>query len=566
MVSGVSTAREAGSEGSVVETAAASGGHHLGSRLVRVTVAVGALAALLGAGLVVWMLVTGLADDEPPHVVDETPVTAMDLRARRAETSPVVARDPTAPDFVVAATRTDSPQLGCGLQVSGDGGHSWVSVEAVGTLPEGLASCYAPRVGFGADGRLVFSFVGVTSESPPQPDGLFVVTSEDHAQTFSQPRKVADGVTFATGVAVGGQAVEAVWLQADDAVDGGDDPAWPVGHTVVAATGDVNGLADPVVVADTEGLVAAPTVVAGPNGEATITYYQLPDEARADDDVAALVGVGPWELMVAHRPSADQGFAEPMSVAEFEWPLQPELTSGELPQESPQPYLLSRWGIAEAGLAIGAGWVCVAWSDTAGDGGQLEALASCSQDGAQTWGEPIHLGHGLAADAGGATQWLPQLAISPSGMVESIFYANHGGQGSVLADVWYASSTKPGDGFAEPSRLTSTSSHPAAAPARLGWYGTRLGLASGSGATVAAWADSRSGLPVYPSQTIFSAVIDTPGPRPVAVRWLGAGLLAGGLLLVGAALLGRRRTPHAHEAADGEDNSDGDAITERTER
>lgn len=107
--------------------------------------------------------------------------------------------------------------------------------------------------------------------------------------------------------------------------------------------------------------------------------------------------------------------------------------------------------------------------------------------------------------------------------------------------MWYASSGRPDEGFGEPLRLTSTNSHPAAAPARFGWYGTRLGLVSGADTTVAAWADSRSGLPVYPSQTVFAATIDPPAGDSNVEGWLGAGLLAGGLAVAGGGLTLRRR-------------------------
>lgn len=502
-----------------------------GSRLALVAGVAGILAALVGAGLLVWLVAASSAEEQS-RVEVEAPVTAMDLRQQEAVTSPVVARDPTTPDFVAAATRTDVPGPGCALQVSGDGGASWRPVDAVGELPEDLGGCHSPAVGFD-DRRLVFSFVGVSAAEPTQPAGLFVVTSDDHAQTFSQSRKVADLDTFATSVAVGPEGLHTAWLQggrSDPAEEG--QLAWPVGSRVVAAGGDPTGLDEPVAVSEGNGLVAAPAVAADPEGGTVVAYYQLPLTASTDDGVASLVSAGPWRLMVARR-TGDSGFGEPVGVAEVELPEQPDVVSGEPPSLA-YPHLVSRVGIAAPGVAARAGQVCVAWTDGVTD--TLEAFVGCSADGGQRWAQPVPLG---AAMPEKSAQWLPQVGLTPSGEVEAVFYAGWAEAEGRAVDVFYASVT-PGERFAEPLPLTSQSSRPQAAPLP-GWFGTRLGLTSASSTPVAAWADSRNGLSLYPSQAVFAATIDRPGRETKPAGWMAGVLLVGGVIAGAVGLRQRRR-------------------------
>jgi hypothetical protein len=296
-------------------------------------------------------------------------------------------------------------------------------------------------------------------------------------------------------------------------------------------------------VSDSDGLVAAPTVAADSDGGAVLAYYQLPATATTDGDVTTLVSRGPWRLMVAHRAGDGQGFGRPVAVADLELPDQPELTSGVLPSGHPQPHLVSRLGIAAPALAADGGTMCVGWSD--GAEGKLEAFVRCSKDGGASWAGPAGLGAGLDGDS---AQWLPQVALGPSGRIDAVFYSGWDNAGGRAADVFYASSIGPGQAFANPLRLTSQSSHLGSAPAP-GWFGTGLALTSGPDEALALWTDSRNGLRIYPSQTIFAATIDTPAGGP-ARRSGGAGVLvAAGLALAGTGLH-RRRVGDRYERAD----------------
>lgn len=508
------------------------------SRLLSVTVLVGVLAALAGGGLVGYMQLAGTESGDGPDVVSETPVTEMDLRGRMAVTSPVVAQDPTEPDFLAAATQGDAPGPGCALQVSGDRGHSWVQIEAVGTFPEGIEACYQPQVAFAADGRLVFSFVGMAGP-PPAPDGVFVVVSDDRGQTFTQPRRLADLDTITPRMTVSAEGIEMVWVDpVEEAEWGRVGPPWPMGPQLQAAIGDAGGLDEPVVVAEPDGLVAAPTIAGDPDGGAAVAYYELRAAARPDGGVASLAGEGPWRLMVAQRTGGGAGgFGEPVEVAELEWADQAvwesDLRAQEDAPEGLLPLLLTRWSIAEPGLAVRDGHVCVSWTDGRDDG--LQALVSCST-GESGWSSPTRLG----AEADGArVSWLPQVAISRSGQVQAVFHGRDDAAGEAV-DAWYASADEPGAEFTDVVRLTSRPSSPYASP-RPGWYGSRVGLASGADTAVAMWADSRNASELQPGQTLFSAVVDTPVGLPRPLGWVAGGLLVGGLVVAAGGLVAGRR-------------------------
>lgn len=503
-------------------------------RARRAVLLLGLVALVAGAALGAWALVG--APPGPPEVVNETPVTAMDLRARTAVTSPTVVRDPTEPAFLAAATQGDAPGPGCALQASGDGGDSWVQLEAYETFPEGIGACYQPQAAFAADGRLVFSFVGMAGP-PPAPEGVFAVASDDRG-TFTQTRRVADLDTVTPRLAASATGIEIVWVEpVEDAAWGRVGPPWPIGPQVLAAAGDAAGVGDPVAVAEPETLVAAPTVAADPDGATAVAYYELPEGADPEGGVASLAGSGPWRLMVAVREPGG-AFGEPVEVADLTWADQAvwdsELRADEEPPDALQPLLLTRWGIAEPGLTVQDGRICVAWTDGTETG--LRALASCSDSG-QSWSAPQPL---RPAAEGRPTSWLPQVAISPSGRVQAVYYGRDETR-TEMVDVWYAEAAGPGEAFTDPLRLNSEPSSPRSSP-RPGWFGSRLGLASGTDAAVAMWADTRNAFELQPNQTLFSATVRTARAAARPLLWVAGGVIVLGLTMIGAAFVGRRAT------------------------
>lgn len=87
-------------------------------------------------------------------VSDNRPPTAMNQIVKPANNSPSLVADPTDGRFVVLANRLDASDFGCALQVSGDGGHSWIPADPVPNLPPGAEKCYAPEAAFDRTGRL----------------------------------------------------------------------------------------------------------------------------------------------------------------------------------------------------------------------------------------------------------------------------------------------------------------------------------------------------------------------------------------------------------------------------
>jgi hypothetical protein len=420
------------------------------------------------------------------------------------------------------------------LQLSGDAGESWLEADAAATLPEGIKACYEPQVAFDGGGRLLFSFLGMAGP-PPDPEGVYVAASDDRGQTFSQPRLFVD-IRAATARMTASQGqVAMVWIPPREERDWGQGPPWPVGGQVRAALGGVDGASQQVVVADPPGLVAGTSVASDPeSGHMAVAYYELPTSARAGGGVESLVGSGPWRLMVARRRD-DGGFQKPVEVAELEL-LGQAASDSELraSTESPSqvlPLLVSRWGIAEPGLSVRNNTVCVSW--TTSNQGRLRPMASCTQKTGEGWHEPVGLLDGSDRDARG---WMPQITISPSGRVQTAFYARESDSPGV--DVWYAARGGLAGPFEERVELTARSSQPRTTP-RPGWYGTRLGLAGGDEQAVAMWADSRNASRLRKNQSIFAATVDTSGQT--AWPWpLGGLMAAGGGLAVAGLVFGRR--------------------------
>lgn len=508
-----------------------------------VAVLLGAVTAVAGVGLTAGWPGGGEVEGALKVGV-EAPMTAMDLGVRRAVTSPVVARDPTTPQFVVAATRTDTPGPDCGLHASGDGAASWLPVQVFDGPPAGVQACYAPQVGFDAAGRLVFAFVGMAGP-PPHPVGVWAGISNDHAQTFTQPRKLAEVATTAISLAVAGDAVHLAWLQPPDGGSGGQDDGWPVGEAVVVASGPVAGELNPPVqlaASGSGGLVAGPVVAAAPDGGVAVGFWQLPDEATTGQGAGSLLGAGPWRLLVAHRPAGSTAFREPVVVAQRRLPPVESRAGGH-------PELVTRRGVAPPGLTIDAARVCASWTALGGTAG-LDALVACTEQGHGRWGQPVKLGDSLAGET---FQWLPQIALSGTGRLDAVFY-HHRQQADDgrAADTYYTTTRDLEDGFTRPVRVSSQSSLPHQGPLP-GWFGTHLGLHSGPHGAVVAWADSRNGMPTArPSQTVFSATIPPP-PAGGVPAWTAGVLVAIGSAGTAAGLWWR----HARRHRDDGDGSHG---------
>ena len=239
---------------------------------------------------------------ERPRASSEAPVTANDLRAPRAQNSPLLAADPTDPRFVAAAVRLDAPDFGCGLELSGDGGRSWVPARPVPRLPAGAEKCYSPELAFDRDGTLHYLFVGLRGRGN-NPMGVFLATSDDRGRTFSEPRLILGPGNYMVRMAVDptmGERgrIHVVWVETTQDAPLGGLPPPP--NPVRAAFSDDGGetFSRPVQVSDPDReLSVAPGVALGPDHAVHVLYYDLQDDHVDYRGLRGAVWPGRWSLV-----------------------------------------------------------------------------------------------------------------------------------------------------------------------------------------------------------------------------------------------------------------------------
>lgn len=506
----------------------------------RATVVVlGMAAALLGAAL--------LAGAVPPsnqgavatvRTGPEVPATAMNLGARPANNSPLLLADPTESRFVVLAHRLDAPTFGCALQVSGDGGQSWLPTRPIPELPEGAERCYAPEVAFDPSGVLYYLFVGLQGEGN-SPMGVFLITSSDRGQTFSPPRLVLGAhhyqVRMAIEPSLGPRGrLHLVWLQA-----GSDPPLGglpPPPNPIMAAYSDdgAQTLSTPVQINDAEReLAVAPALALGPDQRVHVGYYDLRDDVV---DYRGLEGPrwpGTWSLVVSTSTDGGERFAAGRVVDDQIVP--PERVM--LIFTMPPPSL----------VADSDGDVYAAWHDARN--GDWDAFVARSPDAGSSWDEPRRLNDDAIGN--GRHQYLPRLAVSAGGRLDAAFYDRRADVENIETHVSFTFSTDGGSSFARNQQLTSAPSYPevgqrysVVSAEGLVEFGARLGLLSRPSTALAAWTDTRnaSAARFTTEQDIFtSEVTSLPVLEPGWVRPVGVVLVAAGLGAIAAGAWLRRR-------------------------
>ncbi|MEX2619663.1 MAG: sialidase family protein [Egibacteraceae bacterium] len=501
------------------------------------------VVAVAWAGLV--MAAPGVAGADVVPV--EVPVTAMDQGAGVANNSPTIAVDPTEPRFVVIANRLDAPHFGCALQLSGDGGAGWVTVDVLPELPEGAETCYAPEVAFDADGVLYYVFVGLAG-SGNQPMGVFLTTSRDRGQTFTTPRQVLGSLKFSVRMAIDrdagdGSRLHLVWIDAtsEPPLGGFGPPPNPI----MAAHSDDGGatFSAPVQVSHPAlDRVVAPALALGPDGDVHVAYYDLEDDAI---DYQGLEGPpvwpGTWSLVLAGSTDRGASFRAHRVVDDAVEPHERVLLVFTMP---PPALVTDRHGEP-----------CVAWTDARH--GDADVLLRCAGDRGNERSQPQRLNDDSVGN--GRSQYMPRLAVSPTGRIDAIFYDRREDPDDLATHIYLTSSADDGHSFApnrpvtaEPfdPRIGQRYVHPAASG--LVEFGSRLGLLPRADGVLAAWTDTRNSEPGTTGQDVFAASVslprathgrDTGGTLPTAV--LAAAALAVVVPLVG---IGARR--HRHRRAD----------------
>lgn len=490
------------------------------------------------------------AADAGVVVADEGPVTASDRRVNSGNNSPQIVTDPGDNDVMALAHRLDAPDFSCGLHVSGDGGESWVPVDPVPELPDGAETCYGPEIGFGPDGTLYYLFVGLAGEGN-RPMGVYLTSSDDSGQSFSEPQQLLDELKFGVRMAIDREAGETgrlhfTWI--DGGPEVGVGAFGPPPNPIMAAYSEDRGqtLSEPVQVSDADrDRVVGPALQTGPNGDVHVAYYDLLDDRRDYQGLEGPVWDGHWELVTHASDDGGESFESGVVVDEV----------------TPHERIMVIFTTQPPALAVGEnGRRCLAWTDARH--GDADVLVSCSPPGSNRWSTPVRANDNPPES--GTTQELPQLSISADGRIDVVFYDRRDDQEhDVFSHTSFAYSTDGGESFSASTQLTSHPSNSSigqqyAIPSAEGMneFGDRLALTSSDERAVAAWADTRNIQPPSRAQDVFAArVTGLPdGPGANSFGWIGAGVAAGGAVVLAFAgfTMRRRRESQAdsaHEAS-----------------
>lgn len=507
-------------------------GRATGLPVVAGVLLVATLAAIVTAGVAAASPTEGGVE-----VGDEAPVTANDLREPQAHNSPTLAVDPTDSRFVALAERIDDPEFSCGLQLSGDGGRSWVDGEPLVALPDGVDHCYAPQVAFDADGTLYYLFVGLSGEGNT-PAGVWLTSSQDRGQSFARPWQVLDEFNYQVRLAIDRQAGEAgrlhlVWLTTGEGPTVGGLPA--VHNPIVAAHSDDGGrtFTEPVEVSGSQQrLVVAPQVAIGDEGEVHVAYYDLEDDVRDYQGLDGPVWPDPWAVEVATSTDGGATFPDRVVVDDEVQPPERVMVIFTMPPPS---------------IATGSeGRVYTAWHDARN--GDWDAFVAASSDRARSWTEPVSVAD---AEPGSTRQLLPQVGVAPDGRVEVVYFDR--GDDAHLQHVAYAASHDQGRSFEEHRRLTAEPSDARSGPqlhlrtaqgrAELG---AGLALHAGDATALAAWPDTRFAVPGTAQQDLYRTTVARDAGGASLAAWPVVGVSAvAAAAIVGAVLVvwRRRRRP-----------------------
>ncbi len=496
----------------------------------------------LGAGCVAG---STFIDSVPRPVAPggDAPVNegARDAGDISANNSPTLARNPRRSENLAVVNRIDTPLFSCALHVSFDGGSRWsrVSVE----IPEGEGGkCYAPDVTFTSDGTLHMSYVTLKGRGNV-PAAAWLVTSRDGGRTLSEPRKVIGPLAFQVRLAADPNDPRRLYLSWVQASDVGLYKFSEPGNPILVARSEDGGTTwgRPVQVNDaSRERVVAPSVAVGPKGEVYVLHLDLGEDRLdyegAHEGLGGRPYAGRFELVLGR--SLDHGETWADSVVD----------DGIVPIERFIAFLPAFPSVA---VDPRTGRVYAGYHD--GRFGTPDVLVwSRATGGTAGWEGPTRVNDTPERD--GSSQYLPKLAVAPSGRVDVAYYDRRSDPKDVMNEVSLQSSSDHGRSFGESIALSNQPFD-----SRIGYgserelpdLGSRLGLLADGSSTYAVWTDTRAGSVDSNKQDLAFARVTFSEPAGLrkaaryALGYGGAAIAAAGLLLLGSALR-RRRASAAH--------------------
>jgi hypothetical protein len=450
----------------------------------------------------------------------------MNLSSETASNSPLLVRDPVDPRFLAMANRLDYPDFSCALQLSGDGGDSWVPADPVLHLPDGVDKCYAPEVDFDRKGTLYYLFVGLAGAGN-QPVGVYLTSSTDMARTFAPPRQVLGADNFGVRMAIDRSwgtrgRIQLVWLHAAMPPPLGGFPLTP--NPIMAAHSDDGGstFSEPVQVSDpSQRYVVAPALALGPHHQVNVAYYDLGADARDYGGLEGPLWDGPpWTLILTRSSDGGVKFDPGQAVDDRLAPAERVMLVFTMPPPS---------------LTVSGALTCLSWED--GRNGDDDVFARCTTQ-AGRWNQVVRVNHGRLGD--GHRQYLPAISIAPNHRVD-VVYLDRADALGVFNTTQYAYSTNGGRTFAR-SRALSDEGSNAGIGAHYGVtssagqteIGSRLGLLSGRNSLIAAWPDTRNSIH-SDDQDVMTARVTVPASGRAWLPLAAFIAALGGLALIGVA-------------------------------
>ena len=507
------------------------------------------LVAVVLAGAAVFVGVRAAAhplEAGPNEIVNaEKPIDA--------HNSPTLAVNPRRPENVALTYRVDRPAFSAVLEWSTDGGDTWTPTAL--PLPAGVDRPFAPDVAFGPDGTLYVTYVNLVGDGNV-PDNLWLAKSADGGRSLSPPVRVAGRFTFGARLAVGPDGtIYATWLQAEEVgflrLAGNPAP-------IVASRSTDGGqtFSAPVPVSDASRIrVGTASPVIDSRGDLVILYQDFKEDRRDFEFLEGPAWDEPFALVLTRSTDRGQTFSAGT-----------EVDAGLLPDKRILIFLAEFPSIA----AGPDDRLYVSWADARN--GDEDVFLRTSTDGGGTWSEPARVNDNPVED--GTAQYLPRVAVAPSGRVDVLYLDRGGDAEDVMTETALARSTDGGRTFSHVT-VSSEAFDSTVGPfveARLPIdFGSRIALVSSDDESLAAWTDSRYGDEGTGRQDIIAAHVAERSSG--ALAWVLAGTL--GLLAILAAIgaleSGRRGPERPIRAggagprpAEGKEQGGGPGTTEST--